>query len=96
MLIMEFKVSDTAWPALELTWEHEMVEGGATAYSALAGVIWTVADGLDLDGAIVATVDNGENVLQGRMGLTWAYPVWGGDSEQGEDDDEAEDDEARE
>jgi hypothetical protein len=84
MLITEFKVSDIVWPVMELTWEHEMVHDGATAYSALAGVIWSVTEGLDLDGAVVAGRDDGETVLEARLGLTWAFAVWGGENEKEE------------
>jgi hypothetical protein len=89
MLITEFKVSETIWPALEFTWEHEMIDGGATVYSGLLGMIWSVTEGLDLDAAVVAAKDDGENVFEGRLGLTWAFPVWGGENEEQEDDREA-------
>lgn len=96
MLILEFKVSDVAWPAVEFTWEHEMMDGGVTAYSGLLGMIWSVADGLDLDAAVVAAKDDGEDVIEGRVGLTWAFPVWGGEDEKEEEGTGVEDDEAHE
>jgi hypothetical protein len=84
-LIGEFRFNEIAWPVMELRWDRE-VRSGDSVYSALAGFIWSVTEGLDVDGAaMVASVD-GQPSFQGRLGLTWATPFWGEQKEEGNDE----------
>jgi hypothetical protein len=48
----------------------------AHSYGVLAGAIWNVAEGFDLDAAgRLASID-GTRAIELRLGLTWAIPVW--------------------
>jgi hypothetical protein len=74
-LITELRVSQIIWPVTELLWERDM-RTGESVYSALIGTIWSVADGFDLDAAAVASSIGGKPAFEGRLGFTWAFPMW--------------------
>jgi len=61
-------------PVGEVYTEHEF--GNDTRYSALAGAIWQVRDGLALDAAIRYGVQPGSNAVEVRFGLTWGVALW--------------------
>jgi hypothetical protein len=84
-LITEFRVSDTIWPVAELLWERE-IRSGASSYSALAGFIWSVSDGLDLDMAGVVASVEGERAYEARLGFTWAFQIWEPPNSRGAED----------
>jgi hypothetical protein len=75
-LIAEFDVGSRLRPVAELGFEIEP-SSGATGYTGLAGVIWNVTEGLDLDAAGRVGRLDGERAFEARLGLTWAVPVWG-------------------
>jgi hypothetical protein len=74
-LITEFRFSEKAWPVTEVLWERE-IKSGASVYSALAGMIWSVAEGFDLDAALRVASVEGSAAFEGRLGFTWAFAVW--------------------
>jgi hypothetical protein len=81
-LIGEFDIGSKLRPVAELGFEIEP-SSGAKGYSALAGMIWTVADSLALDAAArVGRLDDA-NTFEARLGLTWTVPVWGEVNEDG-------------
>jgi hypothetical protein len=84
-LITELRVSEVIWPVTELLWERDMRTGGSL-YSALVGAIWSVADGFDLDAAAVALNIRGQPAFEGRLGFTWAFPMWKSGSEAEEEE----------
>jgi hypothetical protein len=45
-------------------------------YSALAGAIWEVSDGLALDAAVRYAAQSQSNQFELRFGLTWGLPIW--------------------
>lgn len=47
--------------------------GGPTQRSALAGAIWPVREGLAIDAALKVARVGGEDVVEVRAGLTWAF-----------------------
>jgi hypothetical protein len=61
-------------PAMEGFVERDF--GTGNTYSWLVGAIWRVREGLELDaGARLADLE-GQRVLEGRLGLTWALQIW--------------------
>ena len=48
---------------------------GVTLLSALGGAIWTVSEDLSFDAAARAARVNAVNVLELRLGLTWAFAL---------------------
>lgn len=61
-------------PAAEVYVDRDFVLG--TTYSGLLGVIWRAREGLEFDvGARRADVE-GQAVIEGRLGVTWAFQVW--------------------
>jgi len=86
-LITEFRFSETAWPVAELLWEREL-RSGASIYSILAGMIWSVSEGLDLDAAVVVASVEGNPSYEGRLGFTWAVPFWEPSNQQPSEDQE--------
>jgi len=74
-LIGEADVGAPIRPVAELTWEAEPNEK-VNSFFALAGGIWNVMEGVDVDAAgRIGSVD-GERAFEVRLGLTWAVPVW--------------------
>jgi len=74
-LIGEADVGAAIRPVAELTWETEP-NAKINSFFALAGGIWNVTEGLDLDAAgRIGSVD-GERAFEVRLGLTWAVPLW--------------------
>jgi len=64
----------TVRPVTEVYLDHDFTV--STTYSWLLGVIWRAREGLELDaGARVADAD-GSLVIEGRVGVTWAFQVW--------------------
>jgi hypothetical protein len=86
-LITEFRFNETAWPVTELRWERE-IRSGSSVYSALGGFIWSVAEGIDLDGAAMIGSVDGQPDFQARLGFTWATQFWGDPSEDPAGDEE--------
>jgi hypothetical protein len=74
-LIVEFDLGVDLRPVAELGFEIEP-NSGAQGYSALGGVVWTVADNLALDAAGRVGRLDGENTLEARLGLTCSVAVW--------------------
>jgi len=79
-LIGEFDIGSKLRPVTELGFELEP-STGAKGYSALAGVIWSVADELALDAAGRIGRLDGVNTFEARLGLTWVVPVWASEAE---------------
>lgn len=74
-LIGEALTGGPVRPVVELGWEIEP-STKAAEYSALAGAIWNVSEGFDLDAAgRIASVD-GARAVEARVGLTWAMYAW--------------------
>jgi hypothetical protein len=61
-------------PVGEVYTEHEI--GNDTTYSALAGAIWHVRDGLAVDAAVRYAAQPGNNAVEVRFGLTWGIALW--------------------
>jgi hypothetical protein len=74
-LITEFRIDAKAWPVAELLWERTL-GSGASVYSALAGGIWRVCQGVDLDAAVKVASVLGSSAFEARLGFTWAFQVW--------------------
>jgi hypothetical protein len=74
-LISEFRFNEIAWPVTELRWER-VIGSGASVYSALAGGIWRVCVGIDLDAAAIVESVGGSPAFEARLGFTWAFQVW--------------------
>lgn len=45
-------------------------------YSALAGAIWQLTDGLAVDAAVRYAAQTQNNEVEFRFGLTWGIPIW--------------------
>ena len=73
-LIAEGPHDWTVRPVGEVYTEHEL--GNATTYSALAGAIWQVRDGLALDAAVRYAAQPDNNDVEVRFGLTWGVALW--------------------
>jgi hypothetical protein len=74
-LIGEAEFGAPIRPVAELTWETEP-SASSNTFFALAGGIWNVGDGFDVDAAgRIGSVD-GERALEVRLGLTWAIYLW--------------------
>jgi hypothetical protein len=74
-LIGEVDLGSRLRPVVELGWETE-VSSKTNTFSALAGAIWNVSEGFDVDAAgRVARVD-GTSAFEARIGLTWAVYAW--------------------
>jgi hypothetical protein len=75
-VILEGPFDAPVRPVSELFVEHEW-RANVTTWSALAGAIWRVREGFDLDvGLRVARVGD-ERASEVRLGFTWAVGVWG-------------------
>jgi len=61
-------------PVGEVYTDHEF--GNDTTYSALAGAIWQVRDGLTFDAAVRYAAQPGNNAVEVRFGLTWGVALW--------------------
>ena len=81
MLITEYRFNEVVWPVMEFT---RGMSASESEFSALVGVIWSVADGLDIDAGWVAADVAGEPVFEARAGLTWATSLWGVEEEEAE------------
>jgi hypothetical protein len=75
-LIGEFEIGSKLRPVAELGFEIGP-NSGAKGYSALAGVIWSVAEELALDAAARVGRLEEVNSFEARLGLTWTVSVWG-------------------
>ena len=74
-LIGEARLEAPVRPVAELSFEHE-TNPVVNTYSALAGIIWSPADGLDIDAAGIVASVAGERAFEARLGITWALPIW--------------------
>jgi hypothetical protein len=79
-LITELRWNEHIWPVAELLWERT-IASGASVYSGLVGVIWSVHDGFALDAAVVVASDDKQAAVEGRLGFTWAIDAWSGSSD---------------
>lgn len=73
-LILEGPHDWVVRPVGEVYTEHEI--GNDTTYSALAGAIWQVRDGLAVDAAVRYGVQPGNDVVEIRFGVTWGVALW--------------------
>ena len=73
-LILEGPHDWAVRPVGEIYADHEF--GNDTTYSALAGAIWQVRDGLALDAAVRYAAQPGNNDVEVRFGLTWGVALW--------------------
>lgn len=73
-LIGEADLGGPVRPVAELGWATD--QAGAQTYTGLAGAIWSVSDGFELDAAGVIGSIEGELAFEGRVGLTWAIEGW--------------------
>jgi len=74
-LITEFAVSSHWRPVAELLWERD-INANTNMFSGLVGFIWSVAEDFDIDAAAVVATEEGEQIFEARLGLTWAVAVW--------------------
>ncbi|HKU39171.1 MAG TPA: hypothetical protein VJR89_13515 [Polyangiales bacterium] len=74
-VIGELHVHEKFWPVAELLWSREL-STGASEYSALAGAIWGVREGLSLDAAALIASVHGAWAIEARLGFTWAFQLW--------------------
>jgi hypothetical protein len=74
-LINEFRISESFRPVTELTWERD-IKARVNAFAGLVGFIWSVAEDFDIDGAAVVVTSEGQQAIEGRLGLTWAFAIY--------------------
>ncbi|MBV9948389.1 MAG: hypothetical protein JOZ69_16175 [Myxococcales bacterium] len=69
-------------PVSELFVEHAW-GAGVTTLSALVGVVWRAADGLDLDAGVRRARVGSDWATELRLGFTWSVGLWGPGAEDG-------------
>jgi len=64
----------TIRPAVEGYVERDF--GLGDTYSILVGAIWRVQEGLEFDAGVRTADMQGQSVIEGRLGVTWALQLW--------------------
>jgi hypothetical protein len=73
--IVELSSAAPVRPVAEAFVEHDFNET-ATTYSMLLGAIWQTSEELNLDAGVRGAIEDGRELGEVRLGLTWTTPVW--------------------